>query len=78
MEKRDTKKCSYCNEDRPHTLFDANSAPTVCSKCKNFGERRAFQAIIADPKRHKKYLRKSKPSKKPNWLTPANFYTKNV
>ena len=55
MEKRDTKKCSFCNEDRPHTLFDAGSAPTVCSKCKNFGERRAFQAIIADPKRHEQY-----------------------
>ena len=57
MEKRDTKKCSFCNEDRPHTLFDAHSAPTVCSKCKNFGERRAFEAIIADPKRHKQYLK---------------------
>lgn len=64
MEKRDTKKCSYCNEDRPHTLFDANSAPTVCSKCKNFGERRAFQAIIADPKRHKKYLKEKQAEQK--------------
>jgi|TARA_B110000908_G_scaffold62768_1_gene76242 predicted phage terminase large subunit-like protein len=45
-------------------LFDANSAPTVCSKCKNFGERRAFQAIIADPKRHKKYLKEKQAEQK--------------
>ena len=64
MEKRDTKKCSFCNEDRPHTLFDAHSAPTVCSKCKNFGERRAFEAIIADPKRHKQYLKEKEDEQK--------------
>jgi predicted phage terminase large subunit-like protein len=31
--------------------------PTVCSKCKNFADRRVFQAILADPKRHEKYLK---------------------
>ena len=57
MVKKDTKKCSFCNEDRPMTLFDPSSAPTVCSKCKNLGQHRAFQAIISDPKRHKAFLK---------------------
>ena len=57
MVEKDTKKCSFCNEERPMTLYDPASAPTVCSKCKNLGQQRAFEAIISDPVRHKAFLK---------------------
>jgi len=54
---KDTKKCSFCNEERPLTLFSNEKAQTVCQKCKNFGDRRAYQAIIKDPKRKWEFLK---------------------
>lgn len=60
MEKAPTKRCVFCNEQRPLHLYDEFKQPSLCQKCKNLSQMRRFEGLAKDPAAYAAYMRQKK------------------